>query len=246
LPVIPGARNEKGLANEAEDCHMNQPPGARVRVLLINSRVIPRAALRALIETRSGLVVVGEAGVGDEAVDLARQETPDIIILDLDGDANEALRLVPELLAASDRSRVLALTNEADSELVHRAVDHGVIGLVLKQQSPQTLFKAIERIALGEAWLDRSVTAGLLVRLSRAARENRLEAAPLEALTKREREVVALVASGLRNRQIAARLYISDATVRNHLSSIFGKLGMSDRRELMIHAYRHGLATPPR
>ncbi|MCZ7572244.1 MAG: response regulator transcription factor [Ardenticatenaceae bacterium] len=219
-----------------------------IRVLIVDDHAVVRTGLRMLIETRPGLVVVGEAGNRADALAAAARQHPGIILLDLDLGAENGLDFLPELLSTAGESRVIVLTGLRDTEVHHRAVHLGAMGLVLKEQAAEVLLKAIEKVYAGETWLDRTMTASVLAQLARAreARAADPEAAKIATLTEREREVVALVGEGLKNRQIAERLSISETTVRHHLTSIFSKLEVSDRLELLIYAYRHDLATLPR
>jgi DNA-binding NarL/FixJ family response regulator len=120
------------------------------------------------------------------------------------------------------------------------------MGVVLKEKAAETLLRAIERVHAGEVWLERAMMASVLSQMTRASQQPDPEAAKIATLTTREREVIALIGEGLRNRQIAERLFISETTVRHHLTSIFAKLEVADRLELVIYAFRHALVRPPR
>lgn len=193
------------------------------------------------------MIVVGEAGAPSDAISLATSEQPDIILIDLNNHGGNSLDYLPALCEAAKDSRLLVLTEAHDKELHHLAVRLGVMGVVFKDRAPDILIKAIEKVHTGEAWIDRLTVAAVLTEMSR--KNGGKKASPAEEdmrlLTDREREVITLVALGLRNKQIAERLFISDITVRHHLTSVFNKLGVSDRFELMIYAYRHGLADLP-
>ena len=219
-----------------------------IRILLVDDHGVVRAGIRMLIESREGLKVIGEAGTRGEAVLMANRERPDVILLDLDmGRGGRALDFLPELKAASNETRIVVLTGMRDPEIHQRAVRSGAMGLVLKETAPEELLKAIEKVHAGEAWLDRSLTASVLSRLSRPGKSSQTldsEEARLASLTEREREVLTLVGEGLKNKQIADRLFISETTVRHHLTSIFSKLDVSSRFELIIFIYRHKLAIP--
>lgn len=218
-----------------------------IRVLLVDDHGLVRAGIRLLIESRAGLKVVGEAGTRGDAVLLANRERPDVILLDLDmGGGGRALDFVPELLAVSNETRILVLTGVRDPEIHQRAVRLGAMGLVLKEKAAEDLLKAIEKIHAGEAWLDRSLTASVISKFSRQGRsgETNDEEVKIASLTEREREVVTLVGEGLKNKQIAERLFISETTVRHHLTSIFSKLDVASRFELIILVYRHKSIVP--
>lgn len=218
-----------------------------IRILLIDDHVIVRAGLRMLIENHKGMVVVGEAGTRIDALAIAAREKPQIILLDLDMGNESGLDFLRELLDASAGARVVMLTGVRDPEAHRRAVHLGAMGLVLKDKATEVLIKAIEKVHAGEVWLDRSLTASVLSEMSQAREIRRADpdARRISSLTDREREIVGLVSEGLKNKQIGDMLFISEATVRNHLTSILSKLELTDRFELALYAYRHHLAKPP-
>ena len=218
-----------------------------IRILLIDSHTIPRAALRRLIESQPSLAVVGEARNYREAFPLISRQEPDILLYSFDTPTDGEIDGVSKLFAAADNIRVLVLTAARDPDLYAHVMRAGGRGVVLKDQSVSALFKAIEKVNAGEAWLDRTTTACVLSKMSEeiAAQVGKLELQAVRALTAREREVIILIAKGLKNKSIAERLFISEATVRHHISSIFAKLGVSDRVELILNAFRLGLADPP-
>jgi len=193
------------------------------------------------------MTVIGETASPSEAVRMAAHEQPDIILVDLNNREGAHLECLPSLFEAAHASKVLVLMEGQDHELGQRAVRLGATGIVFKDKAPDILIKAIQKVHTGEAWLDRFTIASVLTEMSRGnhIKPASPEADSIAALTKREREVIGLVAMGLRNKQIAERLFISDVTVRHHLTSVFSKLIVSDRFEVMIYAYRHGLAEPP-
>jgi DNA-binding NarL/FixJ family response regulator len=210
---------------------------------MIDDHALVRAGLRMLLESQGGIVVVGEAGQGAEALEIVSCQQPDIILLDLDLCGETATDYIPALLNAAENARLIILTGVRNSELQQHAVRLGAVGLVLKERAATTLLRAIERVYAGEVWLERTMMASVLQRMTRAAQRVDPEADKIASLTAREREVITLIGEGLRNRQVADRLFISETTVRHHLTSIYDKLGVADRLELVIYAYRHGLAT---
>jgi DNA-binding NarL/FixJ family response regulator len=217
----------------------------RVRVLLISEHEVVRKGLRLLLESRPGLVVVGE--VASWAAGGPASERPEVILLDAGLGAANGLDCIPALLAVPDPPRVLILTGLRDAGAQQQALRLGARGFVYKDDPAEVLFKAIEKVHAGELWIDRAVLATLLDSIIRAgdAPQPDPEAVKIARLTERERGIIGLVGQGLRNKRIAERLCISETTVRHHLTSIYDKLGVSGRLELMIYAYRHSLATPP-
>jgi DNA-binding NarL/FixJ family response regulator len=219
----------------------------RIRILMIDDHAVLRTGLRLIIESHIGMQVVGEAENRRESLAAIANETPDIILLDLDlGDEN-GLDLLPDLLAAVPDARIILLTGLRDPEIQRRAILMGAMGLVLKQKAAETVIRAIEKVYAGEVWLDRAMIASILnERVNPSATpEQNAQMARIAMLTEREREVIRLIGEGIKNRQIAERMYISEATVRHHLTSIFAKLGVTDRFELVIYAFQHGLAKLP-
>jgi DNA-binding NarL/FixJ family response regulator len=214
-----------------------------IRILLIDDHAVVRAGLRMLLKGQRNFVVVGETGSRDEALEIAARKRPNIILLDLDLGGASGLDFLPQLFAAAKGAHVIVLTGVQDTAAYQQAIHLGAMGVVLKEEAAETLIKAIEKVHAGEMWLNRSMTRTLL---TPEPQEADPETARIARLTKRELEVVALVCEGCKNRQIADRLRIAEGTVRNHLTVIFDKLGVSDRFELIVYAYRHNLAKPPR
>jgi two-component system, NarL family, nitrate/nitrite response regulator NarL len=217
------------------------------RILLVDDHKLVCTGVRMLLESHPELEVVGEAYCRADALAMTTREQPDLIVLDLDLGGDMALDCIPDLLAAANGARVLVLTGMLDPDLHRRAVCLGAMGLVLKETAADVLLQAIEKVSAGEVWIQRSMMAEVLKDLVHKVRyqEPDPEAAKIAKLTAREREVIALVGEGLRNQQIADRLYISETTVRHHLNAIFTKVKVPDRLALVIYAYRHGLARLP-
>ncbi len=226
---------------------MTIPHPQSIRVLIIDDHGIVRAGLRMLLESQPGITVVGEAATCADALELATRAQPDVIVLDLDLGGENAVESIPALLQAAREAHILILTGVRDSETHRQAIRHGAMGLVLKEKAAETLLQAIAKVRAGEVWLEPTMIARVLGDLTRSQTSPRTspEAAKIATLTEREREVITLIGEGLRNKHIAERLYISEATVRHHLTSIFAKLDVADRFELAIYAYQHGLAKPP-
>jgi len=206
--------------------------------------------LRLLLERDPGMVVVGEAASRAGALAIAAREQPDIILLDLALAGESSLDFLPDLLAEASGARVIVVTGIRAPDEHQRAVHLGAMGLVRKEQAAEVLIQAIEKVHAGEAWLEPSMVAQLIAAMSgqRIAKEEQIdpEVAKIARLTAREREVIGLIGEGLYNKQIAERLSISESTVSHHLTSIFNKLGLANRFDLVVYAYRHGLAAPSR
>ena len=228
----------------------NAPVSESVRVLLIDDHAVVRRGLRMLVESEQGLVVVGEAGDRAGALPLAQGEQPDVVVLDLDLGAESGLDMIGDLLATSPGVRILVLTGMRDLTAHRRAFNLGATGLVEKDAAAEVLVKAIRRVACGEVWVDPEKMAGVLADASGPAvppgvRRDDPEVARIAQLSARELEVTSLIGEGLCNKKIGERLSITETTVRHHLTSIFGKLRVHDRLELLLYAYRHRILKPP-
>lgn len=218
-----------------------------ISILIIDDHAVLRFGLRAIIESQQHLSVVGEATDSSTAFALATAKQPDIVLLDLDLGKENGLDLIAGVLDAAPNARVIVLTGMRDPAVHERAVLQGAMGIVLKETALEIILKAIEKVYAGEVWLDRTMIASILNTRARAntSQEQNAREAKIATLTDREREIVQLIGEGLRNRVIAERLVISEATVRNHLTSIFAKIGVDDRFELVVFAYQNQLARPP-
>ena len=215
-----------------------------IRVLVVDDQALVRGSFRLLVETAPGLTVVGEAGNGREAVELAVRLRPDVVLMDvrmpeLDGVA--ATRLI---CAQVPGAHVLILTTFDLDEYVYGALRAGAAGFLLKDAPPGDLLTAIRVVAAGEALLAPTVTRRLIARFAEA--EEPRPAPALDGVTPREREVLVLVARGLSNQEIADRLHLSAATVKTHVGRLFDKLAVRDRAQLVIAAYESGLITAGR
>jgi DNA-binding NarL/FixJ family response regulator len=219
-----------------------------IRVVLADDQGLVRAGFRALLDDAGDIEVVGEAGDGAAAVDLARSTRPDVVLMDIRMpvlDGLEATRRIvaDELLAGV---RVLVLTTFELDEYVFEALAAGASGFLLKNTDPMELLRAVRVVADGEALLAPSVTRRLIAEFAAARRQAAGPTArvDLAALTDREREVMALVGAGLSNEEIADRLVVSPATARTHVSRAMVKLGARDRAQLVVFAYESGLVSP--
>jgi DNA-binding NarL/FixJ family response regulator len=217
-----------------------------INIFIVDHQTLLRRALSSLIAAQQGLAVVGEADDVSEAEPLLPLLQPDVVVVNLDSKEMDAEGAVNFLVTRTPGARVLGLTSETDSQAHGRAIGAGAAGIVDKRHEPEVLFKAIRKVHAGELWLARYDTAAIVSGLVRLRSEDAHEASKVATLTRREHEIISCIAEGLRNRQVGERLFISEATVRNHVTSILDKLDLSDRLELVLYAFSHGLAKSPK
>jgi DNA-binding NarL/FixJ family response regulator len=201
-------------------------------VLVVEDHPVVREGLRMLLDAAGDLCVAGAAPSASAALELLRRGPAEVVVLDLDLGDEDGLEWLPRLLEAAPAARVVVLTGMRDPGRDEAALVAGARGFVHKDAPAEELLRAIRAVAGGGLWFDSAMLAG-----RRTGKGD-----PLAALTAREREVVRLVGEGLRNEEIARRLGIHEKTVRNHLTAVFDKVGVSGRLELVVFAYRHGLA----
>jgi len=212
---------------------------APIRVLLVDDHEVVRLGLITLMQDRPDLAVVGEAGSAAEALRLVEQLRPDVVLMDIRMPGLSGLEATRQIAERFPQTKVVVLTSYADDELVVRAIRAGAVGYVLKQVGNEELLRAIAAAARGEALLDPATTARLLARVRVV--EAQAEAEVFRSLSERELEVLAEVARGKTNAEIGRTLNLSEKTVRNYLSSVLEKLGLSNRIELATFAVEHRL-----
>jgi DNA-binding NarL/FixJ family response regulator len=220
---------------------------AMIRVLLADDQALIRAGFRVLVEAASDLQVVGEAVDGQQAVDLARRQRADVVLMDIRMPGVDGLEATRRIAADEDLAgvKVIILTTFESDEYVYQAIRAGASGFLVKDTEPADLLQAVRVVARGDALLSPSVTRRLITDLAtRPAAPAPAPGKVLSRLTEREREVMALVAGGLSNDEIAARLYLSPLTSKTHVSRIMTKLNARDRAQLVVMAYETGLVTP--
>jgi RNA polymerase sigma factor (sigma-70 family) len=217
-----------------------------IRVLLVDDQALVRAGLRVLLEGEDDIVVVGEADDGGEAAALARRTKPDVVLMDISMPGIGGLAATREVVADKRlaNARVLILTTFESDENLFEALRSGASGFLVKDTEPAELLRAIRVIAQGDALLSPNVTRRLIAEFASRPKRHEVTAEQLEWLTEREREVMALVAAGLSNREIAEELVISCATAKTHVSRAMRKLHAHDRAQLVVFAYASGLVVP--
>ncbi len=210
--------------------------GDSIKLMLVDDHEIVRLGLRNLLERRPQFEIVAEAGTVAEAVSAARDAQPDVIVMDIrlpDGNGVEATR---EIRGQRPETKVIMLTSYADDEAIYGSIMAGASGYLLKQTRGQNLAEAIERVAAGESLLDPAVTEKVLERMRSLARGETDELAPLSG---QERKILALIAEGKTNKEIAADVFLSDKTVKNYVSSILSKLNLRRRSEAAAFMAEH-------
>ena len=221
--------------------------GRSIRVMLVDDHRTVLWGLEQLIEAEAPrMKVIAKATSCAAAIEAVERAAPDVVVLDLDLAGENGSEIIPQLINGRG-TRVLILTGVRDNKVREESVLRGACGIVRKDESAETLIKAIERVHRGELWLDRVTTGRVFVELSRVKGEVvPPERRKLATLTAREREVVErLVAEpGTDNRRLALNLHIGEHTLRNHLSRIYDKLGVPNRLELYVYAQRHGVGRP--
>ena len=209
-----------------------------IRVLIADDHAIVRKGIRALLATEADIEVVGEAADGKEAVEKAERLHPDVILMDLVMPGMDGIEATRRITTRQPEIRILVLTSFAEDEKVFPALKAGALGYLLKDAGPEELVRAIRQVYCGESSLHPAIARKVLQELSRPP-----ERPPTpEPLTKRELEVLRLIAKGKSNREIAEELVISEATVRTHVSNILGKLQLASRTQAALYALREGIA----
>jgi NarL family two-component system response regulator LiaR len=210
-----------------------------LRVLIVDDHTIVRKGIRALLTEIAGIEVVGEAADGQEAVAQANRLHPDVILMDLAMPKMDGIEATRQIKASQPESRILVMTSFATDDKVFPAIKAGALGYLLKESAPEDLVEAIHQIHRGESSLHPIIARKVLEEITHPS-----DAPPTpDPLTKREAEVLLLVAQGLSNQEIARKLYITDATVRSHVSNIMSKLHLASRIQAALYALREGLVS---
>jgi DNA-binding NarL/FixJ family response regulator len=212
----------------------------QIRVVVVDDQALVRAGFRMILEAESDLVVAGEARDGDEAVAVAAACRPDVILMDVRMPGMDGIEATRRILATCE-ARVIMLTTFDMDEYVHDALRAGASGFVLKDIPPEQLVDGIRAVVSGEALLSPTITQRMIevyLDRPRAARQW-----PGDSLTPREREILVLLAAGMSNAEIAERLFVSDTTVKTHVTRVLAKLHLRDRVQAVIYAYESGIVT---
>jgi two-component system, NarL family, response regulator LiaR len=224
--------------------NIGSPAEAKLRLLIVDDHALVRQGLRTFLElqdnSESPIEVIGEAANGARAVDLAQHLQPDIVLLDLVMPEMDGIQAIPKILESSPMSKIIVLTSFGEEDKVLPAIRAGAHGYLLKDIPPEELVRAIREAHLGKAQLHPEAAKKLMLALA-AQESNRGQTK--SDLTDREQEVLSLLADGLSNREIGQKIFISEKTVKTHVSSILGKLHLADRTQAAIYALKHGPAT---
>jgi DNA-binding NarL/FixJ family response regulator len=222
-----------------------------IRVILADDQPLIRTGLRVLINDAPDIVVVGEAGTGAEAVDLAAELAPDVAVMDIRMPGMDGIEATRRITESSGTTHVVMLTTFDDDEYVYSALRAGASGFLVKDMALDSILDAVRVLASGDALIAPSITRRLIAEFAirpepAGAVQNRGDKALLGNITEREREVLTLVGRGLSNGEIAEELFISAATAKAHVARLFTKLAARDRVQLVIMAYEAGLVSPSR
>jgi DNA-binding NarL/FixJ family response regulator len=212
-----------------------------IRVLIADDHAVVRQGLRTYLELQQDVEVVAEASDGEAAVTEAERLAPDVLLLDLAMPRLDGVAALRELRAQAPEARVLVLTSFGEDDRLFAALRAGAAGFLLKDASRERLLEGIRTVHSGDALLSPSITRRLIEHVAARAAPSAPPGALLSELTPREREMLVLVARGLSNGEIAARLVISEATVKSHVTAVLSKLGLRDRVQAVVFAYEHGI-----
>ncbi len=216
----------------------------RVRVVLVDDDDLMRAGLKAVLSSDESIAIVAEAGDGRAAVRRARELAPDVILMDVRMPDLDGISATAEIVRSAPDAKVVILTTFEQDDYVFGALEAGASGFLLKRTRPEELIAAIHTIAAGDSLLSPSVTSTVIRQMARRPAPDADVATRLEELTAREREVLALIARGLSNTEIAAALVVEESTVKTHARHILRKLRLRDRVQAVIFAYESGLTSP--
>jgi two-component system, NarL family, response regulator DevR len=209
------------------------------RIVLVDDHEVVRLGLKSLLERHPQFEVIGEAGNAKEALEIVERLLPDVVLMDIRLPGTSGIEVCEEVIKKFPEIRVIMLTSYAEDDMLFSAIRAGASGYVLKQINADDLMKAIEAVGRGEALLDPAVTQRVFQEVRRAVKEE--ESSAFSTLSQQEKHVLLLVSEGRTNREIAKALFLGEGTVRNYVSSILSKLGVSNRAEAAAYAVEHNL-----
>ena len=219
----------------------NDSSEKKIRIAIADDHTIFRDGLRKLLSLETDFEVCAEAKDGTEVLDVLRQSEPDVLLLDLKMPGLDGIGALQRIQNQKLKTKIIVLTASDDESEYVQAMKYGTSGIVLKQTATELLIKSIRKVHQGEIWLDAKTTAAVMRQFAAPGEMGGPRERERPRLSNREREIVALVAQGFKNKEIAERMFISEQTVKNHLHNIFDKLGVSDRLELALYAIHRNI-----
>lgn len=214
------------------------------KVLIVDDQALVRKGLERILSQESDMQAVGDCCDGDEVMDAVIEHRPDIVLMDVRMKRVDGIAATKSIQTLDSKPAVIMLTTFGDDVVLWGALSAGAAGFVLKDASPDDLLRAIRVASAGGAWLDPSVTKGVIRHYREQAQDHAVKSDKIMQLTVREKEVLVRVARGLTNKEIASALFVSEATVKTHISHIFSKLDARDRAAAIVYAYNAGIVLP--
>jgi two-component system, NarL family, response regulator DegU len=212
----------------------------KITVLIADDHAMMRQGLKQILELENDITVIAQASNGSEAVKLVREKKPDIVLMDINMPGTNGLQAIKELKFEKNASKIIVLTIHEDREYLFKTIQMGAEGYVLKDAEPPVLIEAIRKVYSGQSYIQSNMTKELVKEFNRVTLHEK-DKNDQNNLTAREIEVLELIAEGMINKEIAKHLYISEKTVKNHVSNIFKKLNVSDRTQAAIYAFKHNI-----
>ena len=214
----------------------------KIRILIADDHIMVRQGLKQILELEKDIIVIAQASTGEEAIKLAKENTPDVILMDINMPGMNGLQAIAEMKLQNVLSRIIVLTIHEDREYLFKTLQVGAEGYVLKDADPSVLIEAIRSVNRGQSYIQANMTKELVKEFNRVTLNEKVKTEE-NSLTARELEVLELIAEGMINKEIAKNLYISEKTVKNHVSNIFRKLNVSDRTQAAIYAFKHNMTS---
>jgi DNA-binding NarL/FixJ family response regulator len=212
----------------------------KINVLIADDHSMVRQGLKQILDMEEDIAVIAQASNGSEAVRLTREENPDVVLMDINMPGTNGLEAIKELKQEKNPAKIIVLTIHEDREYLFKTVQMGAEGYVLKDAEPYVLIEAIRCVSKGQSYIQANMTKELVREFNRVTLHEK-DKGPDNNLTVREVEVLGLIAEGMINKEIAKKLFISEKTVKNHVSNIFKKLNVSDRTQAAIYAFKHNI-----